>query len=90
LKTDKKRNSLNLIRLIAATQVFVGHAITAFHLSLPPIVDWLLRPLFIFEGVPVFFCLSGFLLWDSIGKTPTFQCYLKKRVFRLYPELWGG
>lgn len=87
---DKKKNCLNLIRLIAATQVFVGHVIPEFNLVLPVWLDWLLRPLFVFEGVPVFFCLSGFLLWDSIARTPSFGIFLKKRVFRLYPELWGG
>ncbi|MBQ9162112.1 MAG: acyltransferase [Clostridia bacterium] len=87
---DKKKNCLNLIRLIAATQVFVGHVIPAFSLTLPWPLEWLFKVLFVFEGVPVFFCLSGFLLWDSIERTPTFKGYLKKRVFRLYPELWAG
>lgn len=87
---DKKKNCLNLIRLIAATQVFLGHVIPLFSPKLPVALDWLFKVLFIFEGVPVFFCLSGFLLWDSIGRTPTFKEYLKKRVFRLYPELWAG
>ncbi len=87
---DKKKNCLNLLRLIAATQVFVGHAIPAFSLKLPLPLDWFFKFLSIFEGVPVFFCLSGFLLWDSIGRSPSAEAYLKKRVFRLYPELWGG
>ena len=87
---DKKKNCLNLIRLIAATQVFLGHVIPAFSLDIPDWLDWIFKVFFVFEGVPVFFCLSGFLLWDSIGRSSTFESYLKKRVFRLYPELWGG
>ena len=87
---DKRKNCLNVIRLIAALQVFVGHAIPAFGLTLPKPIFVLVKILNIFEGVPVFFCLSGFLLWDSIARTPDLKTYLKKRVFRLYPELWGG
>ncbi|MBR2466136.1 MAG: acyltransferase [Clostridia bacterium] len=87
---DKKRNCLNLIRLLAAIQVFFGHAIPAFSLSLPLPLRAIFSFLCIFEGVPVFFCLSGFLLWDSIKKTPSLKVYAKKRIFRLYPELWCG
>ena len=43
-----------------------------------------------FIGVPIFFFLSGFLIWQSISNSKNFQEYLKKRVYRIYPELWGG
>ncbi len=90
MTADKRKNCLNVIRLIAALQVFLGHAIPAFSISASLPIRILGMFLNLFEGVPVFFCLSGFLLWDSIEKTADIGTYLKKRVFRLYPELWGG
>lgn len=38
--------------------------------------------------VPVFFLISGFLIWLSIGRTKDFKSFCIKRVLRLYPELW--
>lgn len=32
----------------------------------------------IFEGVPLFFVLSGFLIWRSIGHTNTLKEFVKK------------
>ncbi len=42
----------------------------------------------VFQGVPVFFIISGFLIWKSIENTDCWKDYLRKRVLRLYPELW--
>lgn len=41
-----------------------------------------------FSGVPIFFTLSGFLIWQSIGRSNAFIDYCKKRFWRIYPELW--
>ena len=46
-----------------------------------PVLSSLVNPI---NGVPVFFLISGFLIWLSIGRTKDFI----KRVLRLYPELW--
>jgi peptidoglycan/LPS O-acetylase OafA/YrhL len=43
-----------------------------------------------FNGVPIFFILSGFLIWKSIERTDKISTFFKKRLFRLYPELWMG
>ena len=43
-----------------------------------------------FRGVPIFFAMSGFLIWFSIERTNSYSAYLKKRFFRIYPELWVG
>lgn len=80
-------NSLNLIRIIAAFQVMFGHMIE--HLVLP-INDTFFRATYFFRGVPIFFVLSGFLIWFSISRTKTYGDYLKKRFWRIYPELWGA
>lgn len=82
---DFKKNSLNTFRLLAALQVLYGHAIV--HLNLPriPVLGSFLS---FFSGVPIFFTLSGFLIWRSVGQSSSFLCYAKKRFWRIYPELW--
>lgn len=32
--------------------------------------------------------MSGFLIWWSIGRSSNFTEYLKKRFWRIFPELW--
>ena len=82
---DYKKNCLNTIRLIAALQVLFGH--TVFHLEIP--TSSLVNQIsFFFQGVPVFFTMSGFLIWDSIGRSGNFIDYSKKRFWRIFPELW--
>lgn len=80
-----KYNSLNTFRLLAALQVLWGH--TLAHLDLPniPVLGSFIG---FFYGVPIFFTLSGFLIWQSIGSSHSFVDYAKKRFWRIYPELW--
>lgn len=78
-------NSFNTVRLLAALQVFYGHAVVHLKLSSNEYVSNILG---IFQGVPIFFMLSGFLIWNSIDRTPDLKSFVKKRVLRLYPELW--
>ena len=87
-KSQKDANSINLIRLLAALQVFFGHANVHLNTSFLPKV--LMEALDVLKGVPVFYILSGFLIWHSIATTADLGTFCKKRVFRLYPELWGG
>lgn len=83
---DYKRNSFNLVRLIAALQVLLEHAI--IHLELPlPFIEKFNQ---CFRGVPLFFCMSGFLIAWSLDRNPSPQRYFRNRVLRVYPELWGG
>lgn len=82
---DFKNNSLNTIRLIAALNVFYGHAVGHLNVTMPEAVNDLVS---FFYGVPLFFTLSGFLIWFSIGNSKSFAQYIKKRILRLYPELW--
>lgn len=41
-----------------------------------------------FYGVPVFFMMSGYLIWMSVGRSASFSQYCKKRFWRIFPELW--
>lgn len=86
-KINKRQNCFNLIRLIAALQVFLGHSVTHLKLYASPSLNTLISLL---SGVPIFFFLSGFLIWDSINRSKNFKIYAKKRLFRLFPELWVG
>ena len=95
---SKRNNCLNLIRLLAALDVFYGHSIVNFDFAgfaetkgLLHIVVVFLNAFFdFFKGVPLFYCLSGFLIWDSIERSKDFKEYARKRIFRIYPELWGA
>lgn len=80
-------NCFNFVRIVAAIQVFLGHATFHLELDISPLCHDLLMCL---RGVPIFFVLSGFLIWNSIGREDNFSHFLKKRIGRLYPDLWGG
>ena len=82
----KGGNSLNTIRLLAAFEVLYGH--TLKHLDISGIPEWLDSIIHFFSGVPVFFTMSGFLIWMSIGRSNSFGQYCKKRFWRIFPELW--
>ena len=60
------QNSFNAVRLLAALQVAYLH--TVFHLKLDP------RPwegiIVQFPGVPIFFAVSGYLVFDSLLRLP--------------------
>ena len=80
-------NCLNTIRLIAAIQVMYGHTIAHLGIDISP---WISRVLALFPGVPIFFMMSGFLIWNSVAKSKSFGEYAKRRFVRIYPELWIG
>ncbi len=84
----KNDNCLSLFKLIAALQVMYGHIIVHFGISSNSVFDKLFA---VFQGVPVFFTLSGFLIWFSIERSASrggYTGYLKKRFWRIYPEMW--
>ncbi len=82
-----QHNSLNFIRLLAALQVFYGHAVIHLSISEPTRLSQVLS---LFAGVPIFFFVSGYLMWKSVDRSPNIKQYFTKRVLRLYPELWCG
>lgn len=78
------RNNLDLIRLFAATQVVLMHA--AKHLKLDNVN--FLKWLSLFPGVPIFFFISGFLIYRSYSKSSSAGVYFSNRFLRIYPALW--
>lgn len=80
-------NNFDLIRVFAATQVAVLHAAENLDYQ-----NWWLSWLGLFPGVPIFFFVSGFLIYGSFesslkGDKPLYNFYVK-RFLRLYPALW--
>ena len=80
-------NNFDLIRLFAATQVAVTH--TAEHLNYESSwISWM----FLFPGVPIFFFVSGFLIYGSYEKSldneKPLRNFFINRFLRLYPALW--
>ena len=97
---DFKDNSFTLIRYVAAIAIMIGHYLTyamdAFTLS-PSysiiagdeiILVAISKILAAVRGVPMFFCLSAYLICASIERSGTAFTYYKKRFLRIYPELW--
>lgn len=84
---DRQTNCLSVIRLIAALQVAYGHIVAHMSIDIPSLIGTVFG---YFQGVPIFFLLSGFLIWDSIERSKDYSSYIKKRFWRIYPELWIG
>lgn len=88
---EKKLSGFTLLKLIAAFQVMYIHLILHLHLPQLPFRNApdLFRILTPFEGVPIFFSLSGYFIWKSLSKHPTsFRAYARRRFNRIFPELW--
>jgi len=86
-----RSNNFDLIRLIAALQVVIAHAIghTALLDTLSgwqrTAFDWFLE----FPGVPVFFVISGFLIARSYERSRDDPAgYAWRRCLRIFPALW--
>ncbi|MBN9384095.1 MAG: acyltransferase [Chitinophagaceae bacterium] len=80
-----KTNNFDLIRLLAALQVLLGHAwLVGFFKE-----NWLYNIIWFIPGVPIFFGMSGFLLLWSLQRNPTLMSYFKNRFLRLFPALWA-
>lgn len=85
LSLNRNGDCLNTIRLIAVIQVVFGHTTRWLKIPYSDMMDLFSA---IFQGVPIFFMMSGFLVWFSIGRSKSFIEYVLKRFWRLYPELW--
>ena len=79
-------NNFDLIRLFAASQVAITHC--AYHLGYK---NTLLSVVSLFPGVPIFFFVSGFLIYGSFEKSShslnPIRNFFIKRTLRLYPAL---
>jgi peptidoglycan/LPS O-acetylase OafA/YrhL len=79
-------NNFDLIRLLAATQVLIVHAVGHLQVDgLELIVEWIS----LFPGVPVFFVISGYLISESCSRSNSYVSYARNRLLRIYPALLG-
>lgn len=80
-----RTNNFDLIRLMAAGQVMLFHAI--FYLKVP--IEALSNTIAYFPGVPAFFFVSGFLISASWERNSNLRTYVVNRCLRIFPGLWG-
>lgn len=81
-------NNFDLIRLVAATQVVVYHSIKHFDIIIPYGWNTLYEIGKLFPGVPIFFTLSGFLIYWSLSRNSNMKKYAINRSLRIFPALW--
>ena len=77
-----EENNFDLIRLLAATQVAIKHCM--IHLDVDSHYIDLLS---IFPGVPIFFFISGYLIFKSFRNSGTIARFCLNRLLRIYPAL---
>ena len=81
-----RANNFDLIRLLAALQVVVEHAIA--HLRVDELHSMAVE-LWYLPGVPIFFVISGYLISLSWERAPSARQYAWNRILRIYPALWA-
>ena len=77
------RNNLDLVRLFAAFQVVLIHALAHLKVDLPG-----QKLIGLLPGVPIFFFISAFLIYSSCAKSSSIILYFTNRFLRIYPALW--
>ena len=84
-----RTNNFDLVRLLAASQVVVGHIGAG---ATPEVGDSIRRATWwisYFPGVPIFFTVSGFLIfWSFERNADRVADFYKNRFLRIYPGLW--
>ncbi|MDR6463013.1 acyltransferase [Chryseobacterium sediminis] len=88
MNSPNKINNFDLIRLLAALQVVFTHSV--HHLEIKGMIgEFGDMFVYYFPGVPIFFTISGFLIyWSFDRNSDNITKYFKNRLLRLYPALW--
>ena len=86
-----KVNNFDLIRLLAALQVVFHHTLNNMGLSKNYVEAGILHNIIAyFPGVPIFFTISGFLVYWSFERNRNqIRKYFKNRALRIFPALWA-
>jgi|TARA_B110000261_G_scaffold162279_1_gene205526 peptidoglycan/LPS O-acetylase OafA/YrhL len=87
--TNFRTNNFDLLRILAALQVVIFHG--SEHLGINTKVIHLFNDHFLslFPGVPIFFFISGFLIFASLKRNHTnLKGYFLNRSLRIFPALW--
>lgn len=84
-----KNNNFDLLRLLAALQVVFLHAYGHLKIAREGFSDCILEFISFFPGVPIFFTISGFLIYWTFDRNPNDPInYFRNRILRVYPALW--
>jgi len=86
LPADWQVNNFDLIRLLAALQVAVMHAL--MYLKPVGFLRLVQFGLDLFPGVPIFFVISGLLISKSYEQSDSIRHYYQNRCLRIFPALW--
>lgn len=85
-RLKEKNNNIGMIRTLAALQVCVTHSLS--WLGVNTTANEILE---LFPGVPIFFILSGFLIYNSFHENEYYKSKIKnfyiRRIKRIYPAL---
>lgn len=84
--TIQTKNNFDLIRLFAAAQVAIVHSADWMGVRFPG-----MDALAYFPGVPIFFFISGYLIYQSYANIQTthhLRIFFTNRVLRLFPALY--
>ena len=86
-KNINRINNFDLIRLLAALQVVYMHSKNhlKIHGTVATFYDNFLQ---YFPGVPIFFTVSGFLIFWAFDRNQNIKQYAVNRFLRLYPALY--
>ncbi|UBM59735.1 acyltransferase [Marinilongibacter aquaticus] len=88
MSKDFRHNNFDLIRLVAAVQVMLFHAFTHFNVQ-APFADQIKGFVYLLPGVPIFFTISGFLIYQSLERNrDKLKKYFVNRALRIYPALY--
>ena len=83
MRTDYNKNALDIFRIIATVQVFLGHIISHFTMQYAPV-----NAVYFVRGVPILFVLCGFLAAKSLeGRSA--KNWLIGRATRILPGFWA-
>ncbi len=87
--TSARINNFDLIRLLAAFQVVYGHALHHLNIENKIVIGVYEHFLKYFPGVPIFFFISGLLIWGSFERnSDKLKKFFVNRGLRLFPALW--
>lgn len=88
---DINKNAFDILRWFSAISVMMLHY-TWYAKELTPEASQILTKIRevikVFPGVVILFTISGFLVSYSFENSESLILYLKKRVIRMYPDLW--
>ncbi len=84
---DPSSNSLNLLRLLLAGLVLLGHSTVVYDFG--PSENIRDRTSIATLGIFGFFAISGFLIAGSAARSRPWP-YLRKRILRIFPGFWAA